>query len=247
MNDLKIIAKCLGGSKSYGIDTPQSDEDIRFIFLNTKMETTIGLQKHEHQINKNEVDNQGFEFRHALNLLQRGNTQVAEMLWNDDWIEISDEWLEVQKYKKELLDSDKLFNCLRGYFYHELRKFLGIGKCGTLGSKRKNSIEDHGFSEKNAVQALRLLWCGKMYFNFGFFPVSVRKYDIELADLLVDIKTNPKTYTTKILETLTLEYEKQMISAYEKKLFKTTYNFELANKLCLKNYFPIVQKLYENL
>ena len=38
-----------------------------------------------------------------------------------------------------------------------------------------------------------------------------------------------------------------MVLAYEKKLVKTTYNVELANKLCLKNYFPIVQKLYENL
>ena len=122
---MTFVCKYIGGSKSYGLDTPTSDNDLRGIFLNTEIKYILGLDKYEHQIIQNGQSDESYkEFRHVLKLLRNANTECVEMLYNDTWLVLSPFWIKVQSYREKLVDSTKLFNCLRGYMAGELKLTL---------------------------------------------------------------------------------------------------------------------------
>ena len=100
---------------AYGLNTPESDIDNRFVFLNSDISQIIGLNRYDHlDIKSVTEDSFGFELRHFFNLLKRGNTQCFELLWNTHWMSITKEWQEIQKYKSvkkihelmEVIDAD---------------------------------------------------------------------------------------------------------------------------------------------
>ena len=68
-----------GGSIAYGLDTPQSDIDIRGIFLNPP-EEWIGLQQETEQIRLDDSDTVLYGLRKGMNLLLNGNPNVIELL-----------------------------------------------------------------------------------------------------------------------------------------------------------------------
>ena len=193
LNDKYILCKYLGGSHSYGLTTPQSDEDVRGVYLSTAVSEIVGLDKNEHQIKQNsEEDTQLFEFRHFLKLLRNGNTQALEMLYNHKWLSVSPQFKGVQDLRAHLIDSHRLFKCLMGYCQSERRLVLGE-RTGVLGGKRREHLDTYGYSYKNAVQFLRLCRAGEVFFQKGEFPVDITSYDT--SGIIRDVKLNPKDYT----------------------------------------------------
>lgn len=240
---MRLLCKTLGGSHSYGLDTPQSDTDYRGIFINTDVSSTIGLGKEAHQIKQDGlVDESYTEFRNAMKLLRSANTQMIELLFNENWLEISPEWKRVIGCRQSLIDSEKLFSCLRGYMQGELKLANGE-RTGKLGGKRKEAIDTYGFSPKNFVQLFRLAWAGSIYFTKGYFPVDVKKEDPAWAASLLDIKTNPKNYTRSGLNAEFQIWEQQLQKSFEARKINTTFNENLANQLCLEIYAPIINNL----
>jgi hypothetical protein len=243
---MKIICETLGGSHAYGLNTPTSDLDQRGCFVNTELNKVIGVDRFEHQdLRAGGEDKFLFEFRHFLCSLRKTNTQAMELLFTDNFTTTSNEWELVVKHRYDLIDSAQFFKSILGYMSGEKRLMNGE-RTGALGSKRKASIESHGFSEKNAVQLLRLAWAAKYFFINGSFPVNVRKIDSGMADILMDIKTHPASYTKAQLNKMVEDAEEEVKRTYDKTTVRFTFNEEVANSLCLAIYYPIVAGLFIN-
>ena len=241
---MKILCKYLGGSISYGLDTPLSDRDERYLFLNTELSQIIGLDRHEHQSKQSNIeDTFGWELRHFLNLLKRGNTMCLETIYNDKWITITKDFEFIQSYRKNLIDSDCLYKCLKGYCHSERRLVLGE-RTGVLGGKRREHLEKYGYSYKNAVQFLRLCLCGSVFFQEGYFPVNVNT--IDTRGLLFDIKTHPEKYSKDVIISLMSEYEKIIDESYSTIKVKYKYDVDIANYLCYQMYMPILENFSED-
>lgn len=240
---MKIICKHLGGSHSYGLNTPDSDLDYRGIFLNDTIGTIIGLERHEHQLNQKDGKDEDYkEFRQALNLLRKGNTQIIELLYCEDWIELSDEWKLVIENRRHLVSSEQLFSCLRGYMQNEYKLALGE-RTGKLGGKRFEQLQKYGFSPKNVVQLVRLAWAGRKYFEKGYFPVDIFKEDKDFAANLLHIKTNPSKYSADFVKEVYAFQEELLINSFENRNFDTKFDVELANKLCHLIYKRVLDTL----
>lgn len=239
----KILYQSVGGSKAYGLSTPEYDTDIRGVFVNTDLSHLVGLKKDEVLIKQDESDDTVMtEFRHFLRLLRGGNTQMLELIFQEDYKIITPEWLSVTKYRSNLIDSDKLFSTLCGYMKSELRLANGE-RTGKLGGKRKALIDKYKFSPKNFVQFFRLAWCGSIYFQTGIFPVRIDSFDKDFSGFLMDIKTFPEKFNREQLNDTAGTYETMLIESYEGRKINTQFSEEIANKLCLNIYGGLIRKL----
>ena len=240
---MKIICKYESGSKSYGLNTINSDLDISFLFLNTDISKIIGLNRQDHQNNLNRetnLDVVGYELRHWLNLLKKSNTQSLEILHNSIWLEKTSEFDFIQANKEKLYDSEKMFKCFKGYALSEKDLIFGYKHQGRIGEKRKSAIEKFGYSFRNASHAIRLIRTATIFFKYNFYPLKITDLDKNYGNLIADIKFNPQNHKpenlTKIFEELFVEFEK---SFHERKInYKFDENF--ANDLCYKFYTPIL-------
>lgn len=236
---MKLLCKYYGGSHSYGLNTASSDLDERYVFIHENVSKIFGLERHDHQQKQDETeDSFGWEIRHFLSLLRSGNTACLEMLFNEKWVSITDEFKNIQQYRNSLVDSHRLYKCLKGYCYSERKLVLGE-RTGLLGSKRKLALDNYGYSYKNLVQYLRLCLCGKIFFQTGVFPVNITEYD--KTDVLIGIKTNPDSCDKEKSVVLMDEYEKQLDESYNSIKIVYNYDVDIVNKICYDLYMPILK------
>ena len=238
----KLLIEVLGGSRSYGLVTETSDTDYRGVFINTDIAHLLGLKKDEVLVSQATEDKVFTEFRHALKLLRQANTQMIELLFINNFINVSDEWEVVRRYRNCLIESSTLYKALKGYMQSELRLANGE-RTGRLGSKRKDSIDKFGFSPKNFTQLLRLAWAGKYYFDYNVFPVNVQEYDYDFRNFLLNIKVNPHEYTKEQLNNYVKEAEQQLEVSFSRRSIDNHFNEEIANNLCHYVYSPFIKNL----
>lgn len=238
---MKIIAQFISGSRAYGLDTNDSDIDNRYLFLNTEISKIIGLNRHDHQniLNSSE-DSQGFELRHALNLLKKGNTQLLELIHNDKWIVCEPEFTYIQKNKENLISSEQLFKCLLGYVNGEKHIILGANT-GKLGAKRKEQLEKFGYSYRNVVHALRLIRTGILFFRDNIYPVNIVESDKEYGEFIKDVKVNPQNHKVENLINLIEKFESDLKRYFDLRSINYTFNDELANNICYDLYMMILR------
>lgn len=241
ISDNQLIVKYYGGSYMYGLQTPESDVDIRFIYQFDNFSQFAGI---DHNTNSHAQDKsdgkdiEGKELRYFLKLLKAGNTQSVEALFNTDWIYKSDIWDEIQIFKHQLVNPQALFKSLCGYLYSEFK--LATGKRpGEAGSKRNENIKKYGFAPKNFVQIFRLAFCGTRYFNTGNFPVNLKEEFIH--DELMDIKINPNRYSKEQLVEKFDKYIAAFHESYDSSTVKMIRSFsdKIANN--------IIKTVYKNL
>lgn len=240
-----MLVKMLGGSHSYGLNGPNSDLDYRGVFLNTELRFVLGLDKYEHYELTEGEDVKYKELRRFLQLLKVSNTEAMEIMFTApaDFLEVDPLFLELQKHKYELLDTDRAFKCLCGYMQGEKRLMLGE-RSGQLGSKRKEALEKFGYSYKNAVQLLRLSWAGTVLFKEGIFPVNVVRHDPDFGGALLDIKRYPQNYTKEGMSERVDNAEAELKAAYDNRKFNYKFNQDLANDFVLRAYYPLLREMY---
>lgn len=82
-NDLKILLACETGSRAWGFPSPDSDYDIRLIYLH-KRNWYLGLvdQKDSLQVmlENNDLDFSGWDLRKCLRLLMKSNAALLERI-----------------------------------------------------------------------------------------------------------------------------------------------------------------------
>jgi hypothetical protein len=236
---MKVICKVTGGSRMYGLQTPESDTDIRGVFLNTDPASIIGLGRDE--IFKAEgQDALLFEFRHFLKSLSKTNTQALELLFADEYLEISPEFKKIRENRLRLIDSKKLFSSLKGYIQNEKRLANGE-RTGNLGSKRKEQVEKYGFSPKNFSHLFRLAYCGGTFFRTSFYPVNISKHDAPTHDFIFSVKTEPWKYSREYLDTMAEKSMLKLEADFNAKSETFTFDIDFANQICLEFYLPFLQ------
>lgn len=237
-----ILCQLHGGSHAYGLSTPTSDIDVRGVFLNTELKYILGLDKYEHQEYVGNGDDIKYkEFRHFLNMLRKSNTESMEIMFNDKWVEVSPEFLELQKDRYKLIDSEKAFKCLCGYMQGE-RKLMNGERTGLLGSKRKEALVKYGYSYKNAVQLLRLSYCGKVLFQEGIFPVNVMDHNKSFGEELLEVKLHPENHSLDEMNKRVDESEEEMKKSFDNRNFDYKFDEELANDWVYRMYMPVLEK-----
>lgn len=223
----------------YGLETPESDTDIRGVFLNTDPASIIGLGRDE--IFKAEgQDTLLFELRHFLKSLSKTNTQALELLFADEYLEISPEFKTIRVNRLRLIDSERLFFSLKGYIGNEKRLANGE-RTGNLGSKRKEQVEKHGFSPKNFSHLFRLAYCGATFFRTSFYPANLSKYDPIMRDFVFSVKTEPEKYNKEELNDLAGEIMARLEYDFKNRTRNFTFDIDFANQLCLECYLPFLQ------
>lgn len=242
---MKIICEFLGGSHSYGLNTPASDEDVRGVFVHTDPRFIVGLGRYEHQENiadGNDIKHK--EFRAFVNLLKKGNSEAIEALFlpEDQFTVLDPIFVKLRNNRDCLIDPERLFKVLLGYMSGELRLANGE-RTGKLGGKRKAQIDKYGFSPKNFVQLFRLAWAGRVFFKTGEFPVNIVKADKGFADKLLVVKTHPENFNVKELNAYAAKLEKELKAAFDEVKpngFRTGFDDELANRLVVETYKDIL-------
>jgi predicted nucleotidyltransferase len=202
----KVILSVLAGSRLYGYATENSDNDLRGICI-PPIDYLLGLKRFD-QLEDKETDTLIFSIQKAFTLLQKGHTQLLEILFAPP-----ENIKEITDQGQLLIDSRNLFitknsiKSILGFANAEVRKARSLSlaikmeKVKTplreivteliktanlhnyqrdqifdivfadrdddpreyvystrhLGERRKESVFQHGYSVKNACNALRLL------------------------------------------------------------------------------------------
>lgn len=234
---MELIAKCFGGSTLYGLNNHLSDIDIRGVFVNTSLSETIGLSRYEQQIKQDKTDDKVLrELRHYFNLLQKGNSESVELLWNKNWLEIDERFTYIQTFKHRLTDTKKLFKVITGYAKSEKSRIFGINDA------TRDAIKQYGYSSRNLAHFIRLCYCGLTYFNHQVYPVNLKEDGV--YSLLFSIKNHPEAFSPEQVNELIMEWDKKFIAAFEgrDKARDTVFETDLADRLLAHVYFPIIEK-----
>jgi len=158
----EVIYEVVVGSQAYGTNTPESDVDIKGVYIVDKSDFTTGDYKQQVELDK---DTMFYEYSRFLHLLGTANPTVLEMLFTPaDTIIYVD-----NKYMESLLDNKKTFltkqckNSFGGYGLQQIKKARGLDK--------KMNYEKHFTEEKTILDFMYVLSQGKKY-----APVSARDW-----------------------------------------------------------------------
>lgn len=135
-----IIFECISGSRAYGLATPNSDTDIRGVFILPK-EHFYSLD-YVGQINNETNDIAFYELRKFIELCAKNNPNILEML------NIPKECILYKnplfdEIKKELFLSKLCKNTFANYAFTQIKKARGLNKkIVNPVEKIKKSVED---------------------------------------------------------------------------------------------------------
>lgn len=171
VNDIKIIAALVSGSRSYGVAAPNSDYDLKFLFVN-RVENYISIDRPAQVIEATAPDGHdgtitGYELGKYLNLLRKSCTNQLEYLACDTFIkDFTDEGIvdSLIDIGNRCLNPVKLLAGVRGYMKRYIAKL--------------EKAEDHDTKLKCLVHLLRLCFTGVFY--------GVDKNNHEIAPAHVD-------------------------------------------------------------
>ena len=170
-------------------------------------------------------DSTFYEIVRFFELLRKTNTQALEILFapDDAFVATTHTMNMIRDCKYSLFDSDTLKNSLKGYVFSEIRLATGQ-RSGQLGSKRKEAASKYGFSPKNFTQILRLCELGKNFYKNGTIEVRIKDYNLELYNLLMEIKTQPQNFTCNQLESMVNSSFEELTKVMESS--SVTYKFD---------------------
>jgi hypothetical protein len=139
-NQQVLLLQCISGSKAYGLDTPQSDTDIKGVFALGKNEF-YGLQYTEQVANPSN-DIVYYELKRFVELLVRNNPTILELLSTP-----SDKVLYrhpvMDLIRPEMFLSKLCLQSFAGYAQSQIKKAKGLNKkiFNPIDEKRKNILD----------------------------------------------------------------------------------------------------------
>jgi len=135
-----LLFECISGSKAYGIDTPESDTDIRGVFYLPK-DKLYGLT-YTQQIEDEKNDKVYYEIGRFVELLLKNNPNMLELLATPE---------DCILYRNNIMDNltvdmflSKLCkNTFAGYAISQIKKARGLNKkiLNPMDKERKNILD----------------------------------------------------------------------------------------------------------
>jgi len=151
---------CISGSRLYGMDTPESDVDIRSWTI-PPFDYLIGIKRFECQ--DMEGDNKVYSLKRFLELVLRGDPQLSELFYSPQKhiVECSDLGREILKLKEDLI-SNAIYGRIMGYSTGEWRKAMAVKLVSTKFNKTKkeiiNDVRSHWHLKKeNMDEIIKIL------------------------------------------------------------------------------------------
>lgn len=139
-NNKLIIFEAISGSKSYGLDTPQSDTDIRGVFILPK--STFYSLSYTAQVSNASQDIVYYELRKFFELLSKNNPNVLELLNIPKDCTLYEHSL-YKKLKNFPFLSKLCKGTFAGYALSQVKKARGLNKkiLNPIGEKRKTVLD----------------------------------------------------------------------------------------------------------
>jgi hypothetical protein len=170
--ETQLIYMGKAGSAAYGTMTPESDTDLRGVFL-AEQNQLIGLGNSEPYTEEKPIDLQCYELRHFARLCLNGSPLQVEMLWYPDecWTATSPAWDKLRNIKYSFLGKH-LKKTLGGFTQGDIKRIQGnsMAKCGAKG---KILVEKYGYNTKHASNAYRLLKMSELLWTTGDLVVRL--------------------------------------------------------------------------
>jgi uncharacterized protein len=135
-----LLLKCISGSKAYGLNTPQSDTDLKGVFL-LPQKNLYGLN-HPEQVSDEKQDETYFELGRFIQLLLTNNPTIIELL-NTPHDCILYRHPIMQEIKPHLFLSKLCKNSFAGYAHAQIKKAQGLNKkiVNPVEKERKSILE----------------------------------------------------------------------------------------------------------
>lgn len=156
----EIIFRGLGGSHSYGVATPDSDYDLKFIYVQPTTDF-LGLNvptrdTHDGKIELDgvECDFVAYEVRKFAGLLLKGNPNIIEFLYfPEDLYEADGDWLKLVGHRKRFLTQEAIKQ-YTGYAAGQMKRLQNKLE----GKKASLHTTGGEYNTKWAYHMVRLMW-----------------------------------------------------------------------------------------
>ncbi len=135
-----LLLECVSGSKAYGTDTPESDEDLRGVFV-VPRRVLYGLSTIE-QVSDTGNDETYYEVGRFVELLLKNNPNVMELLYMpEDCIRFRNSLMDL--LQPELFLSKLCKDTFAGYAMTQVKKARGLNKkiVNPMEVERKSLLE----------------------------------------------------------------------------------------------------------
>lgn len=202
--EVRVLLAVESGSRAWGFASPDSDYDVRFIYVHPK-NCYLKLQEGRDVIEELDPDDildvSGWDLKKALTLLGNGNCSIAEWLGSP-----------VTYYKDE-----NFFREINGLKYLYFRKVSAVNHYYHMAMNHdKRYLEKRGCELKRFMYHIRGLLAAKWVMEKGTYPpVPFRELvEAEVDDdsiqnelrELVRIKSQSKEYDKCIVNDMLIEY-----------------------------------------
>jgi len=161
---MKIILEAICGSHAYGLDTPESDIDLKGIFVAPTIEI-LSLHKPKETIDKTDPDICYHEIEKFIRLALKANPTILEILFLDKY-EILTSEAQLLIDNRSLFLSNTVYKSYGGYAIAQARKLNRRGDSWDVGMKNRYA--------KHARHCFRLLDQGKQLLETGTLDVKVK-------------------------------------------------------------------------
>jgi len=222
---VQLLYLVVSGSHAYGTNTPESDVDVRGVFLPGKKHV-LGT-RNIREISFGE-DGKLHELRSYMAKLEKGTPNLLDWLFvpKDCVLFVKPEFQSVLDARNTFV-TKRLYPRLTGYAVGQLKKMGHATR--ESGDKRKQLIEKHGYDTKNATHLLRLLYLAESVLGSGEYFVRVSP---GLRDILQ--RTRRGEYSLDHVKQLAEVKLKEVDAAYEScSLPKVPYPKDV-DRLCIQ-------------
>lgn len=212
-NDTQIL-RVLVGSRAHGLDTPQSDNDYRGVFV-VPTKKILSLENNIKNVQwiEGDVDNTSWEIGHYLRLAIKCNPTILEVFLSPI-VDESPLGLELRSLFPYIWNSQGVRDAFIGYGLNQRKKFLD-GKDGRPA--------------KFAAAYARSLYNAKELLETGTFTVRIG--DLPFGKMVMKWKQG--NYEVGEVIGVCYKLEEEVRQAYEKNSSKTT-DMDKVNEFLLK-------------
>ena len=211
-----IIYRCKVGSKAFGLDNEDSDDDLRGIFL-PPADRHWSLYKVPEQIElKTELDDEVYwELEKFLKLALKANPNILETLWTPIVLDSNAVGQRIRTNRNAFL-SKHLYKTYSGYVLSQFRRM-------------KNAYEKTGkYKTKHAMHLVRLLYSGIGALKTGEIMIDVSDH----RDQLLEIRNGK--FEFEQIRQLALRLDREFQDAFELTSLPDQPDFALVDQILIE-------------